>query len=62
MTAEIHAIPFGGYPVANCPQCRGVHWLLFVDRPGNEFGTLIGVECHDCGLEILFTATQADEV
>ncbi len=35
--------------VANCPECRGKHWLIRLDNVNDDWQNIVGTECAGCG-------------
>jgi hypothetical protein len=43
---------------ASCPVCRSQAWLLEIDGPGDQWESLQGSECANCGFFVEWKAIK----
>ena len=47
--------------VANCPECRGKHWLIRLDGVNDDWRNIIGTECVECGFCVDWVLAKQNE-
>ena len=45
---------------ATCPECRHQEWLLPINGPGNQWDSLLGSECVNCGFSVEWKAVEEE--